>query len=349
MTQASGHLRDAMVAYCTRTGADPLLVQGAGGNVSWKDGDTLWIKASGTWLADASQRDIFVPVDLPHLQQELAAGRHESKPQVKGEHALRPSIETVLHALMPHKVVVHLHAIEVLAHLVREDFTESLRRSGLQDAFDCAVVDYHKPGVALARAVQGALAQTPSARVVFMRNHGVVVGGDDVDDVERVMHELVVRFKTVPFLSEGQAVPAESLVLGDAVYAPLDEPALHQLATEPRLYDRLPEAWALYPDHVVFLGARASLHASVSALTQALAQEGTPPELVFVQDLGVFARESFNVARKAQLRCYLDVLARQPADAVIRALSMEQVAELLDWDAERYRQSMANLKLTEVT
>ncbi len=341
MTQASGHLRDAVVAYCTRAGADPLLVQGAGGNVSWKEGDTLWIKASGTWLADASQRDIFVPVNLPHLQQELAAGRHESKPQVKGEHALRPSIETVLHALMPHKVVVHLHAIEVLAHLVREDFTESLRRSGLQDAFDCAVVDYHKPGVALARAVQAALAQTPSARVVFMRNHGVVVGGDDVDDVERVIQELSERFKTVPLARAGQAAPTEPLVVGDAAYLPLEEPGLHQLATEPILYSRMGDAWALYPDHVVFLGARASLHATVPALTQALAQADAVPELVFVQGLGVFARESFSVAKTAQLRCYLDVLARQPADAVIRSLSMDQIAELLNWDAERYRQAMA--------
>jgi rhamnose utilization protein RhaD (predicted bifunctional aldolase and dehydrogenase) len=33
--------------YCSQIGADPLLVQGAGGNASWKEGDTLWIKASG--------------------------------------------------------------------------------------------------------------------------------------------------------------------------------------------------------------------------------------------------------------------------------------------------------------
>lgn len=341
MTQPRGHLHDAMVAYCTRAGADPLLVQGAGGNVSWKEGDTLWIKASGTWLADASHRDIFVPVDLPHLRQELAAGRHESKPRVKGDHALRPSIETVLHALMPHTVVVHMHAIEVLAHLVREDFTESLRRTHLQEAFACAVVDYHKPGVALARAVQAALAQTPSARVVFMRNHGVVVGGDDVADVERLVNCLVEHFKTVTALPRGQAVPTDPLILGDVTYLPLQDPDLHQLAAEPMLCGRLDKAWALYPDHVVFLGARASLHASVSALAQALTGTDVPPELVFVQGLGVFAQESFSVAKKAQLRCYRDVLARQPADAVMRSLSMDQIAELLDWDAERYRQAMA--------
>lgn len=343
MTRTQGHLRDAMVAYCTRAGAEPLLVQGAGGNVSWKDGDTLWIKASGTWLADASQRDIFVPVDLAHLKQELAAGRHESKPQVRGDHALRPSIETVLHALMPHKVVVHLHAIEVLAHLVREDFAESLRRTGLQDTLACAVVDYHKPGVALARAVQAALLQAPSARVVFMRNHGVVVGGDDVEDVERVMQQLTAQFTTSPLVPDVPSPPTEPLSVGGAMYLPLPEPALHQLATEPRLYDLLPQAWALYPDHVVFLGPRALQYTSVSALGQALAQASpdAPPELVFVQGLGAFARESFSVAKKAQLRCYLDVLIRQPVGAPIRALSGEQIAELLDWDAERYRMAMA--------
>ena len=41
--------------FCSRIGADPLLVQGAGGNVSWKKGSVLWIKASGTWLAHAKK------------------------------------------------------------------------------------------------------------------------------------------------------------------------------------------------------------------------------------------------------------------------------------------------------
>ena len=50
--------------FCQRIGADPLLVQGAGGNVSWKEGDDLWVKASGTWLADAVSQDIFIPVSL---------------------------------------------------------------------------------------------------------------------------------------------------------------------------------------------------------------------------------------------------------------------------------------------
>ena len=48
-----------------RVGRDMTLVQGAGGNTSVKEGDVLWVKASGAWLSEADKRDIFVPVDLP--------------------------------------------------------------------------------------------------------------------------------------------------------------------------------------------------------------------------------------------------------------------------------------------
>ena len=51
-------LLDNLRTLSARVGADPLLVQAAGGNTSLKDGGTMWIKASGTWLKDAAARDI---------------------------------------------------------------------------------------------------------------------------------------------------------------------------------------------------------------------------------------------------------------------------------------------------
>ncbi|HEY6601546.1 MAG TPA: class II aldolase, partial [Xanthobacteraceae bacterium] len=57
-----------------RVGRNMLLVQGAGGNSSIKHGDVLWVKASGTWLADAEDKEIFVPVSLSGARAALAAG-----------------------------------------------------------------------------------------------------------------------------------------------------------------------------------------------------------------------------------------------------------------------------------
>ena len=121
MNSINDTLKTAVIEYCSIIGSDPLLVQGAGGNVSWKEGDTLWVKASGTWLAEAAEKDIFVPVDLQHLRTAIEKGDFSVTPKVLGDSVLRPSIETLLHALMPHRVVVHLHAIEILAHLVRDN------------------------------------------------------------------------------------------------------------------------------------------------------------------------------------------------------------------------------------
>jgi len=41
----SSELRQVL-QFCSRIGSDSTLVQGAGGNISWKDGNILWIKAS---------------------------------------------------------------------------------------------------------------------------------------------------------------------------------------------------------------------------------------------------------------------------------------------------------------
>jgi rhamnose utilization protein RhaD (predicted bifunctional aldolase and dehydrogenase) len=65
------------------------------------------------------------------------------------------------------------------------------------------------------------------------------------------------------------------------------------------------------------------------------------PELVFICGLGVFALPSFGLAKQAQLRCYYDVLSRQKQHKLLNVLNAEQIAELLNWDAERYRMHLA--------
>lgn len=334
-------MRASVVEYCVMVGADPLLVQGAGGNVSWKDGDTLWIKASGTWLADAASKDIFVPVDLAHLKGALAADNFGVKPRVTGVSSLRPSIETLLHVLMPQTVVVHLHAVEILAHLVRDGFEEDFV-SLLDDSIRWASVPYHKPGDALAKAVNFALDQTPGADVIFLQNHGVVIGGSNVAAVERILHKLTSALATQLHDAIESRVPLLPLVVRDALrYIPVSDVDVHQLAINQVLFDRLSADWALCPDHVVFLGSAPGCYPDTDALMNEAANNRNWPELVFVRNVGVYAKPEFNNAKLAQLRCYYDLLVRQPAKGAINTLSDEQIAELLDWDAEKYRMKIA--------
>jgi len=338
MTMMSEPVRDSVIDFCTRIGADPLLVQGAGGNVSWKDGDTLWVKASGTALGDASTVDIFVPVDLARLRAAAATGDYGFAAQALGGVKLRPSIETMLHALMPQRVVVHLHAVEALAHLVKENCEEILK-ARLHDFPSWALVNYCKPGAALAEAVHAAVQARPDAGIVFLRNHGVVIGGEDVHQIAAMLDGLNQLLATAVSAVASSPKVGQASVRDD--YARLPDPEIHDLVLDEGLFARLNRDWALYPDHVVFLGAEAVTYGREEDLEAVLSAADPLPELIFVQGAGIYARAGFGVAKQAQLRCYYDVVRRLATDDTVSSLSLQQVGELLNWDAEHYRQSLA--------
>lgn len=339
MNAISDLLKTSVLEYCVTIGADPLLVQGAGGNVSWKDDDILWVKASGTWLAEAMEKDIFVPLDLPHLLNALDCGNFSVVPRLHGESLFRPSIETLLHALMPQRIVVHLHAIEVLAHLVHDNFQADFQ-SLLDESTPWTVVDYYKPGAALAAAISAALIQKPMANIIFLKNHGVVIGGEDVAEVNQILSRLTQALSTRPVYirQPSHLMPVANLI---DQYAPVADLDIHQLALNSDLFKRLSSDWALYPDHVVFLGPRAWVYRTWEALNDGKQMVNELPELVFIYGEGVYAKPSFNKAKQVQLRCYYDVMARQNSHSTMRVLTNIQIAELLNWDAEQYRMNLA--------
>src|SRR6266536_981296 len=179
-----------------RVGRNILLVQGAGGNSSVKHGDVLWVKASGTWLADAEDKDIFVPVSLSGARAALANG-DERMPLAPGhaESSLRASIETSLHALMPHPVVLHVHSVNTIAWSVRSDAGDEFaaRLRGLA----WRRLEYHHPGLPLAQAVRQSLAQGP-ADVLILGNHGLVVGAATCEAAEELVADVEPRLALEP-------------------------------------------------------------------------------------------------------------------------------------------------------
>ena len=106
-------------------GRDKSLVLHGGGNTSVKlreknlfgeDEDILYVKGSG-WDLETIEPPGFAPVKLDYMRRLVALERL-SDPQMVNElatHTLRagapaPSVETLLHALLPHKYVDHTHA-----------------------------------------------------------------------------------------------------------------------------------------------------------------------------------------------------------------------------------------------
>jgi len=325
--------------FCARIGTDPLLVQGPGGNVSWKDNDVLWIKASGKWLAKACDEEIFVPVSLSYLQEAISNKNFSCSPSILGDTKLRPSIETMLHAIMPQKVIAHLHAVEALAHLVRKN-AETRLAELINDSIKWVFVDYYKPGAELAACVSAKLTLIPDAEVIFLKNHGIVIGAPDIRNLERILKKITKLLFTKPFLSE--LIPFDFVIKNNPntflnEFAFATDPEINRLSTNSYLISRVQNDWALYPDHVVFLGDSAIV---IDDTADEYKSEiiGRNPDFIFVKQQGVLECKAITPAKKAQLRCYYDVLVRQPPTEKLESLTQINIKEILNWEAEIFRQ-----------
>jgi rhamnose utilization protein RhaD (predicted bifunctional aldolase and dehydrogenase) len=329
----------ALREVSARVGGDINLVQGAGGNTSLKQGGVLWVKASGAWLAEAEKRDIFVPVDLAGALRALEQGV-EKMPLADPSAKLRPSIETSLHALLPHRVVLHVHAVNAIAWSAcsGSEHEMALRLQGLA----WARVPYRRPGLPLSQVVGQATArQRPD--VLILGNHGLLVGAEDCAAAEALVHEVERRLH----LPARPAPAGDSAALAAACrgtdYRPATDDVCHRLATDVRSL-AIVTAGSLYPDHVVFLGpAMRAVAEGERVADVVIANEAAnlpPPVALLVPGAGVIVRSDIQPGAEAMLICLALVAERLPVDAQISYLPADEELALLDWDAEKYRKAL---------
>jgi len=328
-----------------RIGSDPLLIQGAGGNTSLKADGILWIKASGTWLAHALDRDIMVPVEIAPLLDAVssvnpAAERAEQfvVPGL-GASGLRPSIETTVHALMPQRVVVHVHCVNTIALAVRTDceFELATRLDGL----NWALVPYARPGLPLALAIAEHSSKRPD--VLVLANHGLVVAAETVDAAESLLNDVTQRLAAVPRAAphaDVEKLRAFAAASKDVAFRLPENDAAHAVATDPAS-TQIAARGSLYPDHVIFLGEGSAIAGPEEDAQAVATRIGVAPVSIVFPGIGVLMRGDATPSADAMARCLADVTTRIPPGAPLRVLTAEEHMQLTDWDAEKYRQELA--------
>jgi rhamnose utilization protein RhaD (predicted bifunctional aldolase and dehydrogenase)/NAD(P)-dependent dehydrogenase (short-subunit alcohol dehydrogenase family) len=187
---------DELVVASRAIGADESLVLHGGGNTSvkalWRDItgrtiDALYVKGSG-WDLGTIERAGFSPLPLarlhdlleletlsdPDMMRELSAARLDPA-------APQPSVESLLHAYIPHRAVLHSHA-DVILTLTNLDDGEARVRAAFGNRV--VVVPYVMPGFDLAREVRATWARDATDDTIGMvlMNHGVFAFGDSCAD-----------------------------------------------------------------------------------------------------------------------------------------------------------------------
>ena len=181
----------ALRVYTSRLlGGDADLVLHGGGNTSVKTTvrdrfgrgvAALCVKGSGSDLADV------MPQGLPALRLDALRELRALESLADGDMvaALRsalldpfardPSVETLLHAFLPHKFVDHTHADAILALTDQPDGERHVRAAL---GADVAVLPWIMPGFPLAKAVAEVFEKQPRCRGIVLLKHGLFTFGD---------------------------------------------------------------------------------------------------------------------------------------------------------------------------
>jgi rhamnulose-1-phosphate aldolase/alcohol dehydrogenase len=182
-------------------GADQRITNTGGGNTSSKiimtdpltgqEVDVLWVKGSGGDLRTAKKEN-FASL---YMEKLLELQNIYDRAPVKGvkteiedemvamyrytTYNLNPrasSIDTPLHAFIPHRHVDHMHPISVIAIAASKD-QESLTQEVFGD--EVGWVPWQRPGFDLGLVMQAAVEQNPQLKGLVMGQHGLINWADD--------------------------------------------------------------------------------------------------------------------------------------------------------------------------
>ncbi|MBW9268243.1 MAG: bifunctional aldolase/short-chain dehydrogenase [Candidatus Thiodiazotropha sp. (ex. Lucinisca nassula)] len=186
-------------------GSDPTLVLHGGGNTSVKivepdlfgeDQQILYVKGSG-WDLASIEAPGFTPVRMDHLlrlAQLESLSDSEMVNQLKTHQTLAsaptPSVEAILHAVLPYKYVDHTHA-DAIVTLTNTPQGEQRIRALYQQRV--VVIPYVMPGFDLARMVAEQFSQQANDQTLGMvlMNHGIFSFGDHARESYERMIQLV--------------------------------------------------------------------------------------------------------------------------------------------------------------
>lgn len=188
-------------------GADPELVLHGGGNTSVKirerdffgdEVEVLYVKGSG-WDLGTIEAPGFAPVRMDALLKMAALKELSDAEMVKQQRAAmldpgapNPSIEAILHAVIPQKFVDHTHANAVVALTNHKG-----GRRTIEEVYGdrMVVIPYVMPGFVLALEVAKALKKVDPHAIdgLILMNHGIFTFHDDARRSYELMIEHVTR------------------------------------------------------------------------------------------------------------------------------------------------------------
>jgi rhamnose utilization protein RhaD (predicted bifunctional aldolase and dehydrogenase)/NAD(P)-dependent dehydrogenase (short-subunit alcohol dehydrogenase family) len=362
-------------------GNDKEYVIAGGGNTSYKDNETIWIKASGQSLAELTEEGL---VSLNRAKLQVISSKVYSENSSEREQQVltdmfagitdavknkRPSVETSLHEIIQYKYVVHLHPTLINGILCSRN-AKSLTNKLFGESV--LFVPYIDPGYTLFKKLESEIISyreknKHDPKIIFLENHGSFVGADTTEEIKSIYTEIILKIgEQITPIEATESLPYNPL-LNKAL------PALRMILskTQPgiirfrhnslisRFYQNQQEfhkiSLPLTPDIIVYCKTRylfieqsgtaeKILDSLKYQLPHFISEYGYTPKVFIIKDLGVFAIAESYASAEACLDVYEDLIKISYYASQcggIKFLSPEQVAFIDQWEVENYRRKVS--------
>jgi rhamnose utilization protein RhaD (predicted bifunctional aldolase and dehydrogenase) len=364
----------ALVEISSFYGKNPDYVLAGGGNTSWKEGDTLYIKASGTSLA-AAVPDAFVKMDRKALariwenqypgssaERESAVLADLMAAKKPGEEKKRPSVETLLHDILPFAFVVHLHPALVNGLTCSQEGEKAAEEIFGKEALWIPSIN---PGFILSKTVKSMMndyiaRNNIPAPIILLQNHGIFVGDNHCEGIKEkygeLMHKISAWIKRYPDFSDEKRESSDSLI-GESVKM-LTELAGAAVFMQSKEVSALvknrssfaPVSSAFTPDHIVYAGSESLFSEAKTAASlredweKYKIEKGNSPKIIALQGLGVIAAAATEKAAQTALDIFRDAIkiaVYSESFGGPKYMSAGQIDFISNWEVEHYRASVS--------
>lgn len=370
-----------LIAISRYYGANKDYVIAGGGNTSFKDEETLWVKASGEPLSKLTAEGL-VALNRK-LLKEIAVNSYSDDPVVREDQVKkdlnksiidpsrnkRPSVETSLHEMIQYRFVVHLHPTLINGILCSRN-AKSLTTQMFGD--EVLFVPYTDPGYTLFKRLEKEMSEYRTQKghdphVIFLENHGVFAGADTTEEIKEVYEDIVTTIKTqvkeidqletLPYNPVmNKVLPALRIMLSDErprVVRYRHNSLIAKYYGSQQEYHKI--SHPLTPDIIVYCKTRfvyVEQSSTAERILDSLKTQiprfknefGYPPKVIVIKDMGVFAVDESCSSAESVLDVFEDLIRISHYASQcggIKLLTPEQVSFIDQWEVENYRRKVS--------
>jgi rhamnose utilization protein RhaD (predicted bifunctional aldolase and dehydrogenase)/NAD(P)-dependent dehydrogenase (short-subunit alcohol dehydrogenase family) len=362
-------------------GGNKEYVIAGGGNTSFKDEKTIWIKSSGQSLAELTEDGLValsrekLHVISSNIYSDDPSAREE---QVKADMLLsiidggknkRPSVETSLHETIKYKFIVHLHPTLINGILCSRD-AKNMTHKLFGDSV--LFVPYTDPGYTLFKKLEADIILyrekfSHDPKIIFLENHGVFVGADTTEEIKKIYNSIIEKIEEhIPRIPEIKPLPynpiLHKVIPALRILLSGEKPGVIRFRNNTliaKFYQNQQEfhkiSLPLTPDIIVYCKTRyLYIEQSSTAerildsfrhqLPRFISEYGYSPRVLIIKDMGVFVIAESYASAEATLDVYEDLIKISYYASLgggIKFLTPEQVSFIDQWEVENYRRKIS--------